>query len=270
MLVIAAMMIGLTIFGGTKTIPQRVEIDDSAKVIEQADGTIVVTIDGQRTSYNGDEWRYQQTRSGKRMLFGPEKTQNKFLNAANLSLVLTDASFIAVMAVGMTGVIILAGIDLSVGSIYGLSALVGAMALEALEPTTGAWIAVPVGIIVCCGIGALCGLANGAMTVGFNVHPFVITLGMMAALRGLMIVLTDAQSISGFPGSFTRGFFKWEVELETATIHPMPTVIMVLVAVAGVFVLAMTVFGRRVFAIGGNETAARYAGVPVGRIKIVV
>ena len=272
MLVIAAMMIGLTIFGGTKTIPLRVELDSSAEVVEHVDGVIEVTIDSQTMSYNGDQWRYQETRSGKRTLFGPETTQNKFLNKENLLLVLTNASFIAVMAVGMTGVIILAGIDLSVGSIYGLSALVGAMVLEVLSQSDSAWmssgiVAVPLAVLVCCGVGAACGLANGAMTVGFNVHPFVITLGMMAGLRGLMIVLTNAESIGGFPESFTRGFFKLEV---LSGIHPVPTAIMVVVALAGMFVLSLTVFGRRVFAIGGNETAARYAGVPVGRVKIVV
>lgn len=196
--------------------------------------------------------------------------QNRFLKKSNIVLVLKEASFFAIMAVGMTGVIILAGIDLSVGSIYAFSAIVGAMALSALPEGTGWYLSVPVGVLTCMGVGTLCGLANGSMSVGLRVHPFVITLGMMAILRGLTIVIPqqfyDTQSISGFPQSFTSGSIKMEI----AGVYPVPIFVMIVIAIIGWFVLSRTVFGRRIYAIGGNEIAAKYAGIPVGRVKILV
>jgi ribose/xylose/arabinose/galactoside ABC-type transport system permease subunit len=196
--------------------------------------------------------------------------QNRFLKKSNVVLVLKEASFFAIMAVGMTGVIILAGIDLSVGSIYAFSAIVGAMVLSALPDGVGWYVSLPVGALTCMTVGTLCGLANGSMSVGLKVHPFVITLGMMAILRGLTIVIPqqffDTQSISGFPESFTTGGIK----LEMAGVYPVPIFVMIVIAIAGWFVLSRTVFGRRVYAIGGNETAAQYAGIPVGRVKILV
>lgn len=274
-LVIALMMAGLWYFGGTKQLAQVRDVGADAEVTVTDAGYVVADGGGERT-YPRPAWRLVEAGSGSRTLVGPRVERNKFLDNTNLMLVATNASFIAVIAVGMTGVIILAGIDLSVGSVYGLSAVVGAMVLTGMPGSDAAvasgggtgwsWLSIPVGLAVCVGVGALCGFANGAMTVGFRVHPFVITLGMMAGLRGLMIVMTDAQSISGFPDAFTRGFFK----LGVGGIHPVLTLIMFGVAAAGVFVLNATVFGRQVFAIGGNETAARYAGISVGRVKILV
>ncbi len=196
--------------------------------------------------------------------------KNPFLNKDNLVLVAKNASFFAIMAVGMTGVIILAGIDLSVGSIYGFCAILGAMALNTLGTDASWMLSIPIGIGVCVLAGALCGLANGAMTVGFGVHPFVITLGMMATLRGLTVytsqAMFDKQSIGHLSSSFTEGF----VKREFFGVYPVPILFMVVVAIGGWFVLARTVFGRRILAIGGNETAAKYAGIPVGRVKILV
>lgn len=196
---------------------------------------------------------------------------NKFLDIENLVLVAKDASFIAIMAVGMTAVIILAGIDLSIGSIYGLSALVGALALTALtgpgnDQAVSALVAVPVGLFVAGAVGAACGAANGLMIVGLRVHPFVITLGTLAIYRGVLFVISKGESVGGFPQTYTSGFFKAEI----LGVYPVPVIFMLAVAAIGWFVLTRTVFGRRVYAIGGNETAARYAGIPVGRVKIAV
>lgn len=215
---------------------------------------------------------------------------NKFLDAQNLVLLAKDASFIAIMAVAMTAIIVMGGIDLSVGSIYALAAVLGAMALRALQAQ---WLGVPyselatsaggpgiilsvlVGVGVCTATGAAAGAVNGSMIVGLRVHPFIITLGMMAVLRGIVFVLTQGQSIFNFPESFTTGFFKLElariVPAEFAKgLYPMPVLVMLLVMLVGVFILSRTVLGRRAYAIGGNETAARYAGVPVGRVKIIL
>jgi ribose/xylose/arabinose/galactoside ABC-type transport system permease subunit len=195
---------------------------------------------------------------------------NKFLDPTNLVLVGTSAAFFAIMAVGMTAIIAMNGIDLSIGSIYGIAAVIGAIVLRDLHANAdGAavpWLtAVPMGILVCCFIGALCGLINGSMIVGLKVHPFIITLGMMAALRGVVFVITQGQSISGLPKAFTSGFYKAQM----GGVYPVPLIVTTLVVVAGVLVLSRTVLGRRVYAIGGNEVAARYAGIPVGRIKII-
>ena len=105
------------------------------------------------------------------------------------------------MAVGMTVVIITAGIDLSVGSVYALAAVAGAIYMNQFGSDGSPWAAC-VGVLVTIGVGVLCGFLNGMMTVGFNVHPFIITLGTMAIYRGIAFVSTNGQSIGDFPQSF--------------------------------------------------------------------
>lgn len=283
-LVIILMMSVLTVYGTFNKVPDPIKIVlspdaqvtllDSGGAVHEVGEIAKRNISAYRVTQNGESTTYDATSIDRfdattRTLY-QTRLKNKFFNKSNIFLILKDSSFFAIMAVGMTGVIILAGIDLSVGSIYGLSAIVGAMALSALPEDTSLLIALPVGLAVCMTIGTICGFANGSMSVGLRVHPFVITLGMMAALRGLTVVLPqeffNTQSIGGFPKSFTGGFFKAEV----MGVYPVPVIIMAVVAIAGWFVLSRTVFGRRVFAIGGNETAAQYAGIPVGRVKILV
>ncbi len=278
------MALGLTLYGAMKPVETKtaIELPENAQVLLLDDqgvvhenGTIARTkIHTYRVQSGDDVQDYpaeviKNYDSNTDTLYKTAKL-NPFLNKSNLVLVSKDASFFAIIAVGMTGVIILAGIDLSVGSIYGLSAIVGAMALQALPPETGWIVSVPVALLVCIAVGTLCGLANGSMSVGLGVHPFVITLGMMAILRGLTVVIPQevygTQSIGGFPTSFTTGFFK----AEFYGVYPVRVIIMILCGIAGWFVLSKTVFGRRVFAIGGNEVAAKYAGIPVGKVKILV
>lgn len=229
------MAIALTVFGGTKNVT-RIDPATRQAVRDPETGQVV-----------RDE-------------------VNKFLDAQNLLQVANNASYIAVMAVGMTAIIALAGIDLSIGSIYALAAIMGAFAMRELERSAGLMVALPVGLGVCVSVGALAGAFNGAMIVGLRVHPFIITLGTMAIYRGLVFVLSRGQTVSGFPESVQKGFFK----VSLAGVQPVPALIMIATTVAGWFMLSNTVLGRRVYAIGGNETAARYAGVPVGSIKIRV
>lgn len=285
LIVILLMGLGLTVFGALNPINPKTLTDvpeTSAVMLLDSEGVARPTGSLPRTEISGfrvtddagrsedflsnDGWWYS---SSSRQL-SRERTVNAFLNKANLVLIVNAASFIAVMAVGMTGVIILAGIDLSVGSIYGLAGIVGAMILHQMPGDMSLFLAVPLGLAICITVGALCGVANGAMTVGLRVHPFVITLGMMAALRGLTLVLPSEifarQSISNFPESFVDGFFRAEL----FGVQPVPILFMLVVALCGWFVLSRTVFGRRIFAIGGNETAAAYAGIPVGKVKILV
>jgi ribose transport system permease protein len=274
-LVIALMGAALAILGGTKDKPVRVDVPAGAvvRVYDEAGRESELgglpfpqvagwSVDGRAYS-RAEGYRYDAAEGA---VFGVERT-NKFLETSNLVLVAKDASFIAVMAVGMTAVIILAGIDLSVGSVYAIAALLGGLALKHwLDEGASLLVVLPVGLGLCCLVGLGCGLANGVMIVGLRVHPFVITLGTMAAFRGLSRVLTGGQSVGEFPDSFTSGFFKAEI----AGTYPVPVLVMLVVAAAGVFFLTRTVVGRQVYAIGGNETAAGFAGVPVGRVKIVV
>ena len=120
------------------------------------------------------------------------ETVNNFLNSYTLIQTATDASFIAIMAVGATVVIISGGIDLSVGSVYALAGVVMGLALRGSAGGAGAvWL----GLLICVAIGLAAGAVNGAMVVGLRVHPFIITLGSMWILRGIAFVTSKAESI---------------------------------------------------------------------------
>jgi ribose/xylose/arabinose/galactoside ABC-type transport system permease subunit len=207
--------------------------------------------------------------AGERELVWEEK--NKFLNARNLAQLAKDTSFIAIMAVGATFVIIAGGIDLSVGAMYALGSVLGAMVLHAFGPggahmEVSTWISVPLGIATCLGVASLCGLLNGGMVVALRVHPFIITLGTMAIFRGVAFVITKGQSVGGFPSSF-REMVRYEVG---AGLSLVPLGVMLLVTLLGTVYLARMAAGRRVYAVGGNELASRYSGIRVERVKLSV
>jgi ribose transport system permease protein len=364
LVVIAAMMVGLTLYTSIndKPVDRTDFIDQPAgttvtPAAPPAEGTFTLTPPGAapRTYREADGYSYREipgTEGKPATIKLVSRYQvNKFFNKENLISVATASSFIAVMAVGMTGIIVMGGIDLSVGSVYALAAVIGAImlgynwangppdvplgvfglqfggwttlallagvaaalafvvrayprpeagpakragagALATLAagvalllafafivavnkgrpqlggdtPVASPWFTVPLGVLVCVAVGAVCGLINGSATVGLKVHPFIITLGGMAVYRGIAFVTTDGQTVGDFPESYVKGAFKYTV----GGVTPVPLAVMVVVALAGAFVLSRTVFGRRTFAIGGNETAARYAGVPIGRVKIIL
>jgi ribose transport system permease protein len=183
---------------------------------------------------------------------------NNFLNASTLLQIFTDTSFFAIMAVGMTAVIVSAGIDLSVGSIYALCGVSLALLMRAnpgLNPV--------VALVATLGIGVLAGLINGTAVASLGVHPFIITLGTMWIYRGVAFVATKAESIlvpesmnhllkTGMPGR--------------PDLHPVATLAMLAVVFVGGVYLTRTVYGRRIFAVGGNVDAARYSALPIGKI----
>lgn len=257
---------------GPKSLPFPVDIP-AGSTIEQPDEYTLIVTQGSEHVYNStyhyseSRWRIREQPDGSMRAFGT-RISNRFLERENLVNLANKASYFAVIAVGMTAVIILAGIDLSVGSIYALAAMVGAMIVSGLNEEAGTFASVAVALLSCCLIGGLAGFANGAMSVGLRVHPFIITLGTMAIYRGIVFVLSEGQTVGGLPDSLQKGFFK--ADPGGFGIYPVPTLIMIAVALVGMFILTQTVFGRRVYAVGGNETAARYAGIPVGRIKITV
>jgi ribose/xylose/arabinose/galactoside ABC-type transport system permease subunit len=196
---------------------------------------------------------------------------NKFLNADSLAQLAKDTSFVAIMAVGATMVIISGGIDLSVGSIYALASVTAALVFHHFGPEgTGAaaspWVGVPVGIVACLGIGTLCGLLNGGMIVALRVHPFIITLGTMAIYRGIAFVITKGQSVGSFPEAF-RNLILYDLGRDLSVI---PLTVMLLVTIAGGVFLSLMAAGRRVYAVGGNELASRYSGIRVERVKLGV
>jgi ribose transport system permease protein len=188
-----------------------------------------------------------------------------FLQAGNLTDILRQATEIGVIALGMTLVILTAGIDLSVGSTLALSTTITAWLLTRWHPQIagGAQMAVAItaAIAACAAVGAL----NGAAVVALRIQPFIVTLATMIGIRGLARRLTDNTNIDfGFGRDLASRFAN--VWSEKAL------VVAVFAALAIVFaiVLSRTVFGRRVKAIGDNERAALFAGLPVGRTRIWV
>jgi ribose/xylose/arabinose/galactoside ABC-type transport system permease subunit len=168
------------------------------------------------------------------------------------------------MAVGMTMVIVAGGIDLSVGAIYALAGVAGALFFQKFGGQTGGWI-VPAGMLMCVAVAAACGLLNGGLMVALKMHPFIITLGTMAIFRGIAFVITNGQSVGGFPESF-RNLVRWEIN----GLSMSPLLIMALVTFAGGVFLSRMAAGRRVYAVGGNELASRYSGIRVERVKLGV
>jgi ribose/xylose/arabinose/galactoside ABC-type transport system permease subunit len=206
---------------------------------------------------------------------GSVHTFNKFLRLDNLSMLANNASYFAIMAVGETLVIITGGIDLSVGAIYCLSAVCGAMFLSYFGPmgvgsgASSAWV-VPAAIVLCLGVGTVCGLLNGVGVVWLRIHPFVITLGTLAIYRGIAFVMTKAQAYTDFPFAFTDRLIRRQITLEGHALYPVPLVIMLCVTVFAGWYLKHTVTGRHLFAIGGNEQAALFSGLPIRWVKLKV
>ena len=216
------------------------------------------------------ERRVVDHETGERFLL----VQNRFLNVDRLLTLAKNTSFFAIMAIGATLVIVAGGIDLSVAGSYVLSGLAGAVLLNQFGPT-GAWSGMPGAVVIvatvaaCLLTGTLCGLVNGIGVVGLRLHPFIITLGTMSMFRGLAFVTTKAQSIGQFHSAFVEGFISRRVEIGPGQlIYPVPLLIMIVVAVWGSLLLASTVTGRKLYAIGGNELAARYSGLDVSKLKV--
>ncbi|MGV3614852.1 MAG: ABC transporter permease [Fimbriimonas sp.] len=190
------------------------------------------------------------------------RTVNNFLNPDTLLQIATDTSFFAIMAVGMTMVIVSGGIDLSVGSIYAMAGVLAAMVLRGMGTGAGFGL-VLAGLAICAGVGLLAGLANGVMVCRLGVHPFIITLGTMWVYRGIAFVTTKAESIL-MPAPVT-GAIKATLGLRTG-LYPVPLIATLVVALIGALYLSRTTWGRRIFAVGGNIEAARYAGLRINRV----
>lgn len=198
-----------------------------------------------------------------------------FLTAANLTILVKHVALTAILAVGMTLVILSGGIDLSVGSIAGLAGMVagGLIAHGLALPPAGvvvyvhAWLAVLAGLAT----GALVGCLNGLLVAVLDVAPFIATLGTLYVARGAALILSGGATfpnLAGRPDLENTGF-PWLGAGALAGV-PVPIWIMAAVAIAGAVLASRTPFGRHVYAIGGNERAARLAGVRVRRVKFWV
>jgi ribose transport system permease protein len=180
-----------------------------------------------------------------------------FLTVSNLLNVAEQATIIAIIAVGMTFVIITAGIDLSVGSVLAFAGVVMASALHSGVP-------LPLALLIGLGIGLFCGLVNGLLITIGRLPPFIATLGMMSVARGTALMFTEGRPVSGFSEGFRS--------LATGEVLgvPTPVVIMIVVYVTAYFILARTTLGRYTYAIGGNEEAALLSGINVKLYKTLV
>jgi ribose transport system permease protein len=176
-----------------------------------------------------------------------------FLSADNLFNIGSQTAVVAVIAIGMTLVIITAGIDLSVGSVSALSGVLGVMMMAQ------AGLPVPVAILGGTLVGATCGLVNGLLVSVAGLNPFIATLGMLTVARGLTFIVTNAVAVFGTPNSFRL--------LGQGVIGPIPIPILVIVVVAviGYIVLSRTRLGRYAYAMGSNLEAARLSGIPIRR-----
>ncbi|MEM5315037.1 ribose ABC transporter permease [Paraburkholderia sp. JHI869] len=182
-----------------------------------------------------------------------------FLTLDNLLNVMRQASINALIAFGMTLVILLGGIDLSAGSVLALSSVIIATLLSAGTPAIFATLA---GLAA----GGLMGFANGLVISKGRVAPFIATLGSMTVLRGLALVVSNGSPIS----SFNSDFFSLLGGGYVARLVPIPVVLMLVMF--GVFwvLLRKTVFGRHIYATGGNAESAKLSGVKVDRIQLWV
>jgi D-xylose transport system permease protein len=241
-----------------------------------------------------------------------------FSTARNLSNVARQVTIVGIIAVGMTMVILIAGIDLSVGSVVGVAAVVVTLLMQYGLP---AWLAVPVTLVV---VGGIIGLWNGFWIAQYRIPPFIITLGMLTIGRGVALSLSSGSSIPVADPSFaalgsayippaptlvllaiaalgglyslvkglragkkTGGLARFERDMPGAIAAaaglllaayvfgtgdglPVPVAIFVVIAALAIFVLGHTRFGRRLYALGGNEEAARLSGINIFATKMIV
>lgn len=183
----------------------------------------------------------------------------RFLTVGNLFNVFQQITVLAVLALGGTAVIITKGIDLSVGSVLGLGAVVAGWTFAS------AGLPMVVAIIAGIAVGALAGLINGLLITYGRLPPFVATLAMLSVARGLALIITDGQPITGYPE-----WFRWVATFRVLGVVPVSVLIVAAMFVVGSMYLRYRPTGRALYAIGGNEEVARLSGIDVRRAKLKV
>lgn len=197
-----------------------------------------------------------------------------YLTTGNLLIMSSHVAIYAILGMGMLLVVLNGGIDLSVGSTLGFSAVIGGffmrgVPLEMFGVTL--YPSVPVVVVLSCGVGALVGLINGVLVARFKVAPFVATLGMLYVVRGFALLMTNGLTINDLSGNEALGNtgFNW-LGFNRVLGIPIGVIIMGVIAILLGFLLGRTRFGRWMYAAGGNERAAELSGVPVRRVKVSV
>lgn len=182
---------------------------------------------------------------------------DRFLTAANLINILRQSTINGIISVGMTVVILSGGIDLSVGSVLALSVTIGASLMKSGQ-------SVGLAMLVALAVGTLLGTINGFMISRAKIPPFIATLGMLTVARGLTLMYTEGQPITGLPATF-----RW---IGTGSVGgiPVPILLTMLVFVAGWIFLSRTKYGVQIYLMGDNRDAAKLSGIPTERLTILV
>src|SRR5436309_4887954 len=184
-------------------------------------------------------------------------TTNDFLTLTNLDNLIRQVAVFAILSVGQLFVILTGGIDLSVGSVLGLSGGVTALLLAGGVP-------IPITILAGLGIGLGVGLINGLLVSRLKLPPFIATLGMLGVARGVVLLLTGAKTIAPLPDAFSA--------IANGFILGLPSLfwILIIITIIAAFVLGRMIFGRYVYAVGSNAESSRLSGVPVNFVLIGV
>jgi Ribose/xylose/arabinose/galactoside ABC-type transport systems, permease components len=197
-----------------------------------------------------------------------------YFTLSNLLTMASHVSIYALLAIGQLLVVLNGGIDLSVGSTLGLAGIVAGFLMNGVDFKAlgftlfpAVWVVAVVAIVV----GALIGLVNGVLVSRFKVAPFIATLGMLYAVRGAALLITNGLTYNNLAGKPELGNtgFDW-LGFDSLFGVPIGVIVMVVVALVASVVLNRTVFGRWLYASGGNERAAELSGVPVKRVKVWV
>lgn len=191
------------------------------------------------------------------MVVGFTVVKPVFFRSANIINIFRQVSVIGTIAFGVTLIIITGGIDLSSGSVV---ALVGVITASFAAPGQNVFIAVLIGLL----IGAACGLFNGTVLAVTGIPPFIVTLGMMTAARGAALLFTGGRPVSNLSESFLT------IGSGTVGIIPVPVIIFLSMGILTHILLRKTRFGKSIYAIGGNEQAAKVCGINVKKAIIIV
>ena len=191
-----------------------------------------------------------------------------FVSSTNLINIVRQMSIVGLIALGVTGVIVSAGIDLSSGSVVGLTAVVAASLAQMPDYSAafyrGLQVPLIVPVLAACAVGALVGLINGALVAKARIPPFIATLGTYTAIRGGAMLYTSGRPISDLTDSYN---FIGQGDVFGI---PVPIVILVVMAIVTHVLYAHTKFGKYIYAIGGNEQAARVSGINAAKYKMLI
>jgi len=189
-----------------------------------------------------------------------------FVSGGNLSNLLTRSAFIGIIAVGGTIVITSGGLDLSVGSMAALLSGLMIILMNTLMPVMGGgWLTIAIGIVAVLLCGGLFGALNGLVITRAGIEPFIVTLGTMGIFRSLVTWLADGGTLSldfAIRATYRPAYYGTVLGI------PFPIIVFAVIAIIGAILLNRSAFGRRVAAIGSNETVARYSAIHVENVKL--